>query len=138
MGRLILRTDGQDARNGPQALIVGMPETNMSKPFLLFSLSLATAFAADQTWTGQISESMCGADHSSMAKQGKKVDPHECALICVKGGGKFVFASDGKVFDIANQNFSELSEHAGHTVKLMGDLDSDGKAITVSHIEMTQ
>ncbi len=46
--------------------------------FALFSLSLISALAADQTWTGHISDDMCWADHSTMAQQGKKVDPHEC------------------------------------------------------------
>jgi len=30
---------------------------------LAFVLMAATAFAADQTWTGTISDKMCGADH---------------------------------------------------------------------------
>ena len=108
----------------------------MIKTLVLFSVGLASAWAADQTWTGQISDNMCGADHSAMAQQGRKMDPHECTLVCVKGGGKYVFLSEGKVFEVTNQNFSDLSAHAGHPVKLTGNLDSDGKAVTVSKIEM--
>ena len=110
----------------------------MKKLFVLFLFSLLSAWAAEQTWTGQISDNMCGADHSAMAHDGKKADPHECTLACVKGGGKYVFVSEGKVFEIANQNFGDLSEHAGHSVKLTGNLDSDGKAITVSKLAMNQ
>ena len=110
----------------------------MIKRLVLFSISLASAGAAQQTWTGQISDNMCGADHSAMAQQGKKMDPHDCTLLCVKSGGKYVFVSEGKVFKIANQNFSDLSEHAGHPVQLTGGLASDGKAITVSKIERKQ
>lgn len=110
----------------------------MSKLFVLLSLTLVSAFAADQTWTGEISDNMCGADHSAMAQQGKKPDPHECTLTCVKGGGKFVFVSSGTVYNIANQDLAELKDHAGHTVQLTGDLAADGKTITVSKIEMKQ
>ena len=74
----------------------------MSKLFVLLLLSLVSALAANQTWTGQISDNMCGADHGAMAQQGKKPDPHECTLTCVKGGGKFVFVSNGTVYNIAN------------------------------------
>jgi hypothetical protein len=93
--------------------------------------------AAQQTWTGQISDEMCGADHSAMNQNGK-ISAHDCTLTCVKGGSKFVFVSEGKVYPIENQNLPDLTKHAGHTVKLTGDLGSDGKTITVSKVEMTQ
>jgi hypothetical protein len=48
-----------------------------------------------------------------------------------------VFVSEGKVYPIANQNLPDLTKHAGHTVKLTGDLGSDGKTITVSRVEMS-
>src|SRR6202030_1705230 len=35
----------------------------------------------------------------------------DCTLACVKGGGKFVFVSDGKVYTVANQNLAALTEH---------------------------
>ena len=94
--------------------------------------------AAEQTWTGQISDEMCGADHSAMAHDAKKVSAHDCTLNCVKGGTKFVFVSEGKVYPIANQDLADLKTHAGHNVKITGDLASDGKTITVSKVEMTQ
>ena len=97
----------------------------------------ALAAAHDEhrmTWKGNISDDMCGADHSSMSSTGKPVNPHDCTLLCVKGGSKFVFVSEGKVFDIANQKFADLNKYAGSAVSLTGDLASDGKAITVSSI----
>jgi hypothetical protein len=105
----------------------------MKLTFSLLLLSLP-GFGAQQTWTGQMSDSMCGANHSGMAKAGMKVDPHDCTLTCVKGGAKFVFVSKGKVYDIANQDLADLTKHAGHTVSLTGDLGSDGKTITVSKL----
>ena len=104
--------------------------------FCLF-LSGISLTAAEQTWTGQISDEMCGADHSAMSQNGK-ISAHDCTLACVKGGSKFVFVSKGKVYPIANQDLADLKTHAGHNVKIAGDLGSDGKTITVSKVEMTQ
>ncbi len=58
----------------------------------------------------------------------------DCALACVKGGGKYVFVSDGKVYNIANQGLPLLGTHAGHTVRLTGEMKGD--TITVSKIVM--
>ena len=102
--------------------------------------------ATTKTWTGKISDSMCGATHKmvkeheekkEIPKTGSKAEKdRECTLACVKNGGKYVLASQGKVFEISNQDFAGLQEHAGHLVKLTGDLSSDGKTIQVSEITM--
>jgi hypothetical protein len=106
----------------------------------LFALLAATllfttiATAAEQTWTGQISDSACGAKHEEAAEgQGKMAD-RDCTIACVRGGSKYVLVSDGKVFQIANQDNKDLAAHAGHTVKMTGEMK--GSAITVSKIEM--
>lgn len=95
-----------------------------------------TTFAAEQSWTGKISDSMCGASHSMMEHGGKKVSDRQCTIDCVKGGGKYVFVSKGKVFEIKNQDLKDLAVHAGHTVKLTGELGSDGKTITAAKAVM--
>jgi hypothetical protein len=94
-----------------------------------FSIS---AVAAQKTWTGQITDSMCGANHAAMGDMGK--NPKDCAAACVKSGAKYAFVSDGKVFDLANQDFSDLKVHAGQSVTLTGELTSNGKAITISKL----
>jgi len=58
----------------------------------------------------------------------------DCTLACVKAGGKFVFVSDGKVYNVANQSLPALQEQAGHVVEVTGDLKGD--TITISKIEM--
>jgi len=94
----------------------------------------ATPRAAEQTWTGKISDSACGAKHEEAAEgQGVMAD-RECTQACVRGGSKYVLVVDGKVFQIANQDHKDLATHAGHTVKLTGELK--GSAITVTKIEM--
>ena len=98
-------------------------------------LGSALSYGADQTWTGKISDSMCGASHKSAIEHaGKKLTDRECVQACIKDGGKYVFVSNGKVYDIANQDDPELAEHAGHTVKLTGEMS--GNSITVSKIAM--
>jgi hypothetical protein len=100
-----------------------------------FFLCTAFVFAAEQTWTGQISDSSCGDSHkSAMEHAGKKLSAHDCAVACVKNGGKYVFVVGNKVYSIDNQTFTGLEEHAGHTVKLTGEMKGD--AITVTRIAM--
>jgi|RhiMetdeSRZDD1v2_1073273.scaffolds.fasta_scaffold795482_2 hypothetical protein len=99
-------------------------------------LGVGAALAAEQTWTGQISDSMCGKDHSMMKHDGKKVTARDCTMECVKAGAKYVFVSKGTVYALENQNLKDLQTHAGHTVRLTGELASDGKSIRVSKIAM--
>ena len=101
----------------------------------LMILLSATAWGAEKTWAGKISDSMCGARHKSTMEHGaKKMTDRECTLACVKKGDKYVFVTNGKVYNIDNQDFASLEEHAGHTVKLTGEMT--GKTIKVSRIEM--
>jgi hypothetical protein len=79
---------------------------------------------------------MCGASHAKMiaAHPGAKMTAASCALACVKGGAKFVFVSGGKVYNVSNQDFADLSKEAGRTVRLTGEFNGD--TITVSKIAM--
>jgi len=113
---------------------------------LLMALVPLFTMAATKTWTGKIGDSMCGATHKMVKEHEQKGEisktapaadkDRECTVACVKAGGKYILASQGKVFEIENQDFAGLSEHAGHTVKLTGDLNADGKTIKVSEITM--
>jgi type IV secretory pathway TrbL component len=99
-------------------------------------LGTMSASAADRMWTGKISDSMCGAKHNTSAEHaGKKMSDRECTLACVKEhNAKYVFVSGGKVYNVANQDFAALQEHAGHTVEFTGEIAGD--TITVSKIAM--
>lgn len=97
------------------------------------TLSLAAALTlgamgllgADQSWTGTISDSMCGASHGSTpAKQ--------CTLGCVKKGAKYVVVVGDKVYSISNQNAPNLMKYAGENVKVTGTMNGD--TITVKRI----
>ena len=103
---------------------------------MIFMLTAITSLAAEQTWTGKISDSKCGISHKAMEHGGQKLNDHDCTLACVKGGAKYVFVNKGKVFDIENQDLAGLEEHAGHAVKLTGELQADKKTIKASKVEM--
>ena len=97
------------------------------------TLLAQSAFAATRTWTGEISDSMCGKSHRAMrAQYGGNVTDAECTAACVKAGAKYVFSSGGKVYTIANQDDKDLALNAGKTVRLTGDMQ--GTSITVSKI----
>lgn len=97
-------------------------------------LAGASGFAADQTWTGKISDSMCGATHKKTAEHGTaQISDRDCTLACVKNGGKYVFVRNGKVYNIENQDYTGLEQHAGESVRLTGEMS--GNSIKVSNIE---
>ena len=97
------------------------------------SLSSGGLLAADQTLSGQISDSMCKAKHEEAAEGAGKMADHDCTVSCVKGGSKYVLVADGKIYQIVNQTFPDVEKLAGQAVKLTGDVKGD--AITVSKVE---
>lgn len=90
--------------------------------------------AAPATWTGKISDAMCGVEKHQ--GDGTMAGDHDCVAKCVKGGSTYIFvnAADKKVYKIGNQDFAALVQHAGHTVTLTGELKND--TITVTKIAM--
>jgi hypothetical protein len=102
---------------------------------LIAGVMLYAARAEDQSWTGTISDSNCGAKHAAGAEHGNgKMSDAECVNGCVKKGAKYVFVADGRVYNIDNQDFATLPDHAGQAVKLTGEMSGD--TIRVSKIEM--
>ena len=84
-----------------------------------------TAFAAEQTWTGTISDSKCGATHKAMIEHNKILTDQSCTEACVKGGAKYVFASGDKVYMLQNQKNPALAMYAGQAVTITGTLKGD-------------
>ncbi len=101
---------------------------------LVIALLGGASLSAQQTFTGQISDSLCKAKHEEAAEDQGKMSDHDCTIACVKGGSKYVLlGSDGKVYDIANQDFKGLEKAAGEKVTVTGELK--GTAISVSKID---
>ena len=108
--------------------------TAIFKALTITGLAAGFAAAATTSMEGTISDSMCGASHAKMMEMHKdaKMTDRDCTLACVKGGGKFVFVSGGKVYNLANQNLAALPQRAGETVNLTGNVEGD--TITVTKI----
>ncbi len=102
---------------------------------VVFAAVAAAMSCYAANWTGEISDSACGASHAKMMAEHKDLKTDRaCTLACVKAGSKYVLVSDGKVYQIENQSLPALQQRAGQTVVVTGDLKGD--AITVSKIAM--
>jgi hypothetical protein len=99
---------------------------------LLCAVVLAAAPAFAETWHGKISDSNCGATHKSVGEHGAMKTEADCTAACVKGGAKYVLVSDGKVYQIANQDAAGLAQNAGKEVTVTGSMSSD--TITVDKV----
>jgi hypothetical protein len=80
---------------------------------------------AEQTWKGAISDSKCNGKHPAGEHDGKKMTDADCTAVCVKKGAKYVFVSEGKVYQLANQSSKTIAAHAGQQVELTGTLKGD-------------
>lgn len=103
------------------------------KGMLTAALVLSIAIpviAADQTWSGTLSDKMCGADHKAM---GSKLADRDCTLSCTKDGTPYVLVSGDKIYRLTGHE-GDLKTHAGHAVTVIGELKGD--TIRVSRIEM--
>lgn len=99
---------------------------------VVFLASAPWRLAAD-TWKGNISDKMCGAEHHG-------TDAAKCVAACVKQGDSYVFvAAKNKIYEIENAKdakvSAELAKHAGHTVEVTGVMSKDGKSIKVDSIK---
>jgi hypothetical protein len=85
-------------------------------------LALASAFAAvaqQQSLTGVVTDSMCGATH-----MGKDKTLAECTQMCVKDGMKYALAAEKKVYTLEGHE-AELAKLAGQKVTVKGTLKGD-------------
>jgi len=87
----------------------------------------------EQTWKGKISDSMCKETHPAGEHDGKKTTDADCTAICIKKGAKYVFVSEGKVYQLANQTSKQVASHAGQEVELTGVMKGD--TITASQMK---
>ena len=95
---------------------------------IIAALCATRVFAAEQTLTGVVSDSMCGPKHG-MANMSDR----ECTQMCASRGLQYVLVSGGKIYKLT-EHAADLKTHAAHTVNLTGDVKGD--AIKVSKIEM--
>lgn len=93
--------------------------------FLTSALFTGGLMAA--SWTGFVSDSMCGAKHT-----GAGAGDAACAQKCIKGGSDPVFVSNGKVLKFDAASMDQAKAHAGEKVKVTGKLKGD--TVTIASI----
>lgn len=107
------------------------------KHLILSLLAFATLSAAPgkQTFTGTITDNMCGkAGHSQM--QMGPTDA-ECTIACIDVHGATYVLYDGKdVYTLSDQRTPE--KFAGQKVRVIGTLDTKTKTIQVDSITATK
>ncbi len=90
--------------------------------------ALLLAAPAKRTFTGVITDKMCGADHAMM-----NVKPDaKCVRECVKAGSAYALLDGGKVYELANAKAADT--FAGQKVKVSGTLDEKTNIISVDSI----
>ena len=102
---------------------------------ILLAVSALSAAPATRTFTGVITDDMCGkGDHSQM-----RMGPTdaECTIACVSAHGALYVLYDGKnIYTLSDQQTPE--KFAGKRVKVIGTLDDKTKTIKVDSISATK
>ncbi|HLW88181.1 MAG TPA: hypothetical protein VKR57_06780 [Terriglobales bacterium] len=111
-------------RSGFKPLVI--PSTTLVVALLLATLALA---AKVQTFTGTVSDAMCGATHMMEG------DPASCLRTCVNKGSKYALVVGDKVYtlDASNQaTLDALAKLAAQKATVKGTVDGD--TISVSSV----
>lgn len=89
-------------------------------------LVTVVATAGSQSFTGVLSDGMCGAKHMLPGKTDT-----ECTRTCVKAGAKYALVVDKKVYTLTGSQ-DQLSSLAGQRVRITGE--KSGDTITVKTV----
>ncbi len=92
-----------------------------------FSLSVAVCADKAHTFTGEVSDAMCGAHHMM---EGSKA---ECTRACAGKGSKYALVVGEKVYTLDSSDkkvLDELSKLAGEKVTVSGTADGDSIQIS--------
>lgn len=96
---------------------------------VLVLLTAALAFAADkpQTFTGKVSDAMCGAHHMMAG-----ASDADCTRACVKQGSKYALVVGDKVYTLQGGDAATLDKLAGQNATVTGTLKEN--TITVASV----
>src|SRR5437667_12474043 len=84
---------------------------------LLLALAAVMPASTQQTFTGRLSDSLCGASHQSKASAGA-LSERECLFACISARAKYVLVDQQHdVIAIVNQDAMGLPLYAGRPVK---------------------
>lgn len=87
-------------------------------------------------YMGEIMDDTCagkGAHDQMMAKEGTK-SAKDCALLCVKNGGKLVLYNKEEKAAYNLDDQSRVTEYAGEKVSIVGTYDGPAKTIHIQSI----
>ncbi len=95
----------------------------------LVLLTAVLAFTADkpQTFTGKVSDTMCGAKHMMPG-----ASDADCTRACVKQGSKYALVVGDSVYTLEGGDAAMLDKLAGQKATVTGALK--GKTITVASV----
>ena len=100
----------------------------MRKIIVMIFASAALVLAADQTFTGVVTDDMCGGSHKDM-----NMGPDEkCVIECVRGGAKYALWDGKQTYVLSDQK--SAAQFAAKKVTVKGTLDAKAKTIEVSSI----
>ena len=90
--------------------------------------ALLVSAQAKRTFTGIVTDKMCGADHTAM-----NVKPDaRCVRECVKAGSQYALVEGGNVYLLGSAKAADA--FAGQKVKVSGTLDTKTNIIVVDAI----
>jgi len=79
------------------------------------------SFAGNKTITGVVSDSHCGAKHSTAGNA-------DCVEHCVSGGATYILVANGKVYQLDSQD--KFKGLGGKEVTVTGKVKGDSIAVT--------
>jgi len=88
--------------------------------------TITSAWAADQSYTGQVSDAMCGASHMM---EGSAAD---CTRACIGKGSKYALIVGDKVYTLDSGDkavLAALDKLAGAKAKVTGTANGDTIAV---------
>jgi Protein of unknown function (DUF5818) len=103
------------------------------RPFVWSLLAVAAIVAppGKQTFTGTVTDDVCGAAGHSQMRMG--TTDGECATACISAHGAMYVLYDGKaIYRLSDQRTPE--QFAGQKVRVTGTLDAKTKTIHVDSI----
>ena len=96
---------------------------------LVAGLALSMAYAASKSYTGTVSDAMCGAKHAMG-------DPAECTRACVSKGSKYALVGGDKVYTLETSDkaaLATLDKQAGEKATVTGT--EKDNTITVASVK---
>jgi hypothetical protein len=94
--------------------------------FILFAVA---TLAPAETFTGVVTDTMCGAKHAMM----RDAPDDKCIRMCVRGSSEYALFDGQNVYKLSDQKAP--AKFAAQKVKVTGTLDARTKTIKVSRME---